>query len=280
MDTYEKEKSNNIQPETENIDNKYVSSTDNKSNQNILRKRTTVLKSSNRFIYICLIIALIGCLLFTPIFNVRNIVIEGNEKTSADKIERISGIKKGENILKADTAKAALNIKSIPWIDSVTISRKFPNTITIKVTECKTSAYIKFSGNLIAIDKNGKILEIVSKADSLEYPIVNGITPDEVGLGKTITSKNNQEALNELYLLVNELENNDFIKNISKIEINKNHNIILTLINNITVELGKKDNMSYKISYLKEIYKHLEDKDSGTLDLSNPENSAKYRESY
>jgi cell division protein FtsQ len=99
--------------------------------------------------------------LFTPWFNIKSIIVEGSFQIKQEDIINASGIPIGQNIFRVNYFRAKSAIKQNPYIEKVSISRKYPNKITIKVVERKRAGYIAFKGNNIIIDKNGFVLEVV-----------------------------------------------------------------------------------------------------------------------
>jgi len=68
-------------------------------------------------------------------FKVKNIRIEGNQEIDRDDILRALDIKEGENIFKAELRKARKGLMSLKQIRNIDISRDFPDTIVLKITE-------------------------------------------------------------------------------------------------------------------------------------------------
>lgn len=240
------------------------------TDEEISKTSKIISKRSNAFTTLCLIIAVIGCIIFSFIFNITNIIVEGNEAVDANVIRIQSKLMPGENIFKANTVKAASNILSNPQIDTVKIKRVFPATIKISVTECKKVAYIKFASNALAVDKKGKILEVIPLANATDYPVFSGITLSDTTPGEIISSEGNEEGIDILFELMAQLSETDLLSEISSAQIDKYNNTTLILKNNMTVVLGK-GNMEYKIAYLKVAYpSNLAHKSGGKFDLSDP----------
>ena len=227
-------------------------------------------KRPNIFIILCLIAAITGCIMFSFIFNITDIVVEGNETIDANIIKIQSKLVTGENILKANTAKARENILKNPIIDTVTIKRVFPGTIKITIAECKKIAYIKFASNALAIDKKGKILEVMPLPQASDLPVFSGVTLNDTTPGETISSHDNQEGIDTIKELIAHLSKTELTGEISTISIDKYNNVTLTLKNEMTVIFGK-GNLEYKVAYLEVAYpSDLSHKSGGKFDLSDP----------
>lgn len=227
-------------------------------------------KRPNIYIILCLIVAITGCLMFSFIFNITDIIVEGNETIDANIIKIQSKLITGENILKANTAKAREYILKNPIIDTVTITRIFPGTIKISVSECKKIAYIKFASNALAVDKNGKILEVMPLSQASDYPVFSGVTLSDTTPGETISSHDNQTGIDTIKELISHLSKTALPGEISTINIDKYNNVTMTLKNEMSVIFGK-DNLEYKVAYLEVAYpSDLKHKSGGKFDLSDP----------
>ena len=86
-----------------------------------------------------------------------DITIEGRRKTSKDDIMNVINLKRGDNILEIDLRKLHNQIKTLPWIKDVSLSRKyFPNTIHISVL----NPFGNIKMNLIRLMKMGISLKL------------------------------------------------------------------------------------------------------------------------
>lgn len=227
-------------------------------------------KKPNFFIILCLIAAITGCIMFSFLFNITEIIVEGNETIDANIIIIQSKLTPGENILKQDTKRAKTNIMKNPMIDTVNIVREFPGTIRISVTECKKIAYVKFASNALSIDKNGKILEVMPLSSALDFPVISGVTPSDTTPGEIISSHGNQEGIDTVTELISLLSNTELTSEISSINIDKFNNVSLILKNDMNVIFGK-GNLEYKVAYLEVAYpSNLSHKSGGKFDLSDP----------
>lgn len=227
-------------------------------------------KKPNIFIILCLVAALTGCTMFSFFFNITDIVVEGNETIDANIIKLQSKLVTGENIFKTNTAKAKEYILKNPMIDTVNISRIFPGTVRITVSECKKIAYVKFASNALAIDKNGKILEVMPLSQASDFPVFSGVTLSDTTPGGIIASHDNQEGINTIVELITYLSKTELTGEISSINIDKYNNVTMILKNEMTVILGK-GNLEYKVAYLEVAYPtDLSQKSGGKFDLSDP----------
>jgi cell division protein FtsQ len=90
-----------------------------------------------------LAIALLAFVLsFTPLFAVTNVVGEGTDHVTSTDIVNLAAVGDGTTLLNVNTAQIEENIKKNPWVATVSVKRKFPNTLEISVTEQQAFAIV------------------------------------------------------------------------------------------------------------------------------------------
>jgi len=114
-----------------------------------------------------------------PHFQVSTIRVKTDLPFTAKEIEKMSGIRLGENILTADIQRAAIKIKRNPQIKYAQVKRILPSTIEVlalrrfEVFQIKTDDQNRF----YAIDENGVILPKTSIK-----PLPNLVLIEEEGI--------------------------------------------------------------------------------------------------
>ena len=162
-------------------------------------KKKKINKKVIGFFSIIILIAIIVVLALTaPIFNITDITVNGNNQVSTNMIINLSGLRKGENIFKFNSA-VEQKIKENTYIESVNIKRKLPGTVIISVEERTVKYQINLINSYVYIDKNGYILE--NSSEKKDVPVIVGLSIKE------------DEMLNEKRLKTEDLEKlNDIIK--------------------------------------------------------------------
>ena len=129
-------------------------------------------------------------LLFTPIFNIKNIRVEGAEYYNLEEIRLASGIAPGENgfrkirfspeaILGLRLLDAELAIEALPRIKEARVFIIFPNEVGISVTERNPSVYLSYLGNYLTVDPEGYVLEV--NQNSLQQALRNCVVLNSPG---------------------------------------------------------------------------------------------------
>lgn len=109
-----------------------------------------------------------------PVFNIRNVVIEGTVYLDKEEIMGKAMIKEGQNIFEEDLGKISKTLKAAYTAEDFTVFRRLPDTITIRVQERKPVAMLNMD-TLIGVDADGTPLPQVGASNVETLPIITGI---------------------------------------------------------------------------------------------------------
>lgn len=238
-------------------------------------------------ILLCVLVAVVAILTaMTIFFKVRRVVIQGDTRYTQEEITIASGLHDGDNLILFNKFRAIDGIFSAcPYLDTIKMRRRLPDTVEIVVTECVPVAVVedepfeepdpKDSTKLIArggtgkwlIDIRGKLLEQVS-ARPLNLCYLKGMTLKDPKIGTTVDFFN-EDLQKPVFLLLNTAKDDDILQDIGEIDFSELYNIRFSYTQRFTVHLGSADDLEKKIRYLRLI---TEDKLSsnavGVIDLS------------
>lgn len=119
-------------------------------------------------------------------FKVEVVTVSGMEKYTAWEVREASGIQDGENLLTLNKAKAGGKITTaLPYVDTVKIRIKLPDTVNIEITELDVVYAIEdTAAGWWLMDADGILVENTTALAAESYTRVSGvkINPSEVGL--------------------------------------------------------------------------------------------------
>ena len=223
------------------------------------KKREKRRKRILNFILLLFIVALIYLFTFkTDFFNIKKIEIIGNKKLNDEQILKTSICSKGENIFKINKKYCEESIKKLAYVKDVKITRKLPNTIKINIVERNEVAVIPYIGAFVFIDEEGYVLKIEEKKGSLELPQVFGLEIVDLQIGDCLFKGVKGSGNLDFLTLGKELK---ILKQMKYINFSKEDNTMLELNNGIKVAFGPLNNVKYKLSFLSEILKDIEEKE-------------------
>lgn len=221
------------------------------------------------FFFILIIISLGIGVIFSPSFDVVDVVVKDGENVSSGEISTVADVKIGENILKQNYKSIVNNVSSIPYIKNVSIKLLFPNKVEIEYEERTPYLLIKYLESYVVVDKFGYILEIKKENDLYDLPVIYGMEMDNYELGEMLKDTTRIKYQN-IIMLLETAKQRDFPYSIYEIDYEKISEMKFW-IKNIEIDIiyGEinKNTISDKLNYLSGILKKIE-KRAGKLDIS------------
>lgn len=149
---------------------------------------------------------LTGCIVF---FRANEIVVTGQSRYTAEEIIAATGVEQGQNLFRLDKAAIVRQVSfQLPYIDTISIHRKFPDTLLITVTESQPVAAVEYDGAWWLLDARGKILEQGDASLATGRAILLGLTPLSPAVGASLAVDTEEEkklsALKELLSALDE----------------------------------------------------------------------------
>ena len=215
-------------------------------------------------IFILLFIVLCGTIYYltTPVFNIANIEVYGNEKNTIDTYISLSKINIGTtNIFGITENGIKNNLKENSYVEDITIERKFPNTLKISIVERKVAYQIKYSEQYIYLDNQGYILE--RSEEKSNVPFINGLVSikGNINAGQRLAQED-LIKLNVVAKFINYCKYNAIENKITSIDVTDDTNYIVYFKEDKkTVYLGDASNLSERLSLLKIILNNEKEKE-------------------
>lgn len=201
-------------------------------------------------------------------FNITSIEVNELDNYTSEEVILASGVELNTNIFKLSKKDVVSSVKTLPYVKSVTVTKKLPSTILINIEERveKYTAYAKDSGEYVRLDSEGYVLEIIDVATLSESLILFGLNfEDVVELGYKLTDIE-LEKLNSLEKIIEIYSQNQITDKITSVEF-KNSYVYLNINDKLSVKLKDNSELEYKIALLKEILKEIDGK-TGALDMT------------
>jgi len=202
----------------------------------------------------------------SPKYNLSTVTFEGNVKYGYDELMDSLKLSEGVNLFKLSKKVVRENLETLPYINKVKVSKKYPDTLVVKITEYEADyfAYNKETNKYVKLTRDGIILEECSSEARYDNElIIFGINFDDK-LEKEIVEVEKTKLSN--YMVIKEkYEQTNIDKEITSVEF-KEGNVILTLDQDINVILNMNE-LEYKLSLLKSILNEISGK-AGTIDMT------------
>ena len=217
------------------------------------------------FVAICGAIA-VALALF---FKVETITVTGNSRYTARQIIDAGGMQVGDNMFFLNKYKASEKITaSLPYVETVRISRQLPDTLVVTVTECTAPAAIAQEGKLWLLSGDGKIVD-EKTGDGKQYAVVKGLSLLEPQVGTDIQVPEEEQASARLLLtLLGLLREKDMLSDVQSIDLSDTAEVVMRYLDRFDVTFRWDADFDYKLDYLLAVVERLEVNETGSIDMT------------
>ena len=136
-----------------------------------------------RLILSLLLILLVGegvlAVLTSPWFEIKNVIVYGRKLVAQEFVARSTRVPEKSNIFKFPTRTIADRLRPNPIIEKVTVSRRFPDALVVRITERKAYSVLSTGGQFYEVDAAGIPFRTVAAPDTEAAPaVVRGASGD------------------------------------------------------------------------------------------------------
>lgn len=115
-------------------------------------------------------------------FRLEDVVVQGRIRTDKAQILKTLELEKGKPLLAVSLSNAKEKLEAISWVNAVSIERRFPDTLFIRISEKDPVALWQNQGKTFLVDRSGETVEIHEAYKYKNLLIVTGEgAPHHVG---------------------------------------------------------------------------------------------------
>jgi cell division protein FtsQ len=131
-------------------------------------------------------------------FELKQIHITSDGRLLPDQLREYAGLQTGSNLFSLDFDQLRRKLEEVPLIESVTISRQLPDTLTIQVVERVAMAQIRWNTRALPflLDRQGMVLPMSRNGQSL--PLITGTKLDTIRPGDQVEKPGIRQCLDIL----------------------------------------------------------------------------------
>lgn len=214
------------------------------------------------------------------------ILVSGAVKYTAYDVKEGSGLHSGDGLLGLSKAEIAARIcKRLPYVDSVRVGIKLPDTVHIEIVERPVYYAVSDTmSNWWLVNVEGRIVDKADAAAVKSYTQILGVrlqgavkgeqavasevaptTPTDAAL-PVVSGK---DRLSNALLVIKALENNGIMGNVNSIDVTDPTKLTLVYEDRFRINVGDNSKMDYKIATVNAaINERLGEYDQGYLDAS------------
>jgi cell division protein FtsQ len=109
-----------------------------------------------------------------------SIEISGVHNASRAHVMEVAGADIGRNIFFTPLDERKHQLESIPWVQSATVMRLWPNRIAVEIQERTPVAFAQIGSRINLIDADGVVMGMpANKQTRYSFPVIHGITETE-----------------------------------------------------------------------------------------------------
>ena len=124
--------------------------------------------------------ALVYLVLFTSLLGVRSVEVVGASSVPADQIRAAAQVPDRKPMMLLDTGEIAGRVRQLPGLASVDVSRSWPSTLEITVTERVPIGFFTGAGGVHLVDATGLDYKTVqNKPEKLPELSLARVTPED-----------------------------------------------------------------------------------------------------
>lgn len=217
----------------------------------------------NILLFIIFLLLLISVLYFA--FHIDTVKVEGTNIYTEDEIKDSVFVREYyDNEIILLIYNKIFGINQLPFVEDIDINYEDRNTVLLHVYDKTISGCIKYMGQYVYFDKEGRVLESLPRRRQ-EVPLVSGIKFGNFSIGEKF--KVEDDSLFDAIMNVSQLINHYEIS-VKRIHINDGDIIIYS--GNVQVHLGKKKLYNDQFAALSEVLKTTNKKKlSGIINMEN-----------
>lgn len=131
-------------------------------------------------------LSLYGYLLTSPYIRLETVVFQGIDGELKDELLQMCNLNFELSLLAVNLTELRQSLEKHPWISSVNLEKRFPHTLVIRAEKEEPWAIVAMESKLYYINRWGKIFKETHETDSLDYPVITGISKGGNGREKDV----------------------------------------------------------------------------------------------
>lgn len=226
------------------------------------------------FSVLCIIVIVGAFLCYSKLFKIKKLVIPDDCPYTEEQMLKGMGIKIGDTLYGKSNEEINENVKyNLAFIDSLKVSRIWPDTIKVHIEKANPTFYITFENTMYILSQSLRVLSKTNNIEDIELGNLKGVQIDGIKScveGEYLVADDNEtDILCQLYELLNKYE---VFEEITNIDVTDRFNITMSYGTKFEVKLGDRINLEPKIQFMLTIIKEKsKDGSSGIIDVSDDE---------
>src|SRR3984957_4662624 len=215
----------------------------------IIKRRTAVIRDrGRRRLRLVVAVAAVGvviagafALLHSSLFSARHVAVRGAAHTSLQSVLAVTGLGAHPPLIDINLASADRLVKGLPWVDPAVVTRHWPDSVTVTITERSPVATVARGTEVALVDDTGRVLAWDASASGLPELGASGPAP-EPGVALAARYGPGLTALRSVPPLLR--------SDLLSVKVASGGTVMLGLVGNVTVVLGPATDLAAKYEAL------------------------------
>lgn len=225
--------------------------TEKRVEKRIIKRRSPrrILKG---FLFIVICTAIVGILVYSPIFVLRHVQVDGAVYLKKEELVRISGIYMGEPLFQLETDQVTKRLLQDLRIEEALVRRQLPSTLEITIKERMPVATVACEYGYLDIDRQGKVIDSYRTLKNMPIPMITGVQVRDLYIGDDVTD----EMVKKILSFLQQLDDAS-LNQLSEIAITGPDYLVAYTTNSVQIRLGKLERMEEKARLTQDFLKDL-----------------------
>ena len=221
----------------------------------IKRRRRSFGRLFRGIIFLVVSAAVLGVFVYVPFFTLNEIRLEGAKYLTEEDILRIGNIYMGEQLFRLETDVVQSRLSKDLRIEEVSVRRKLPHTLEIKIKERRPLATIICDYGYLDLDHDGTILDSYKTIKTMQIPMITGASVRDLYIGDAVNDEIVKRILDFLQRL-----NEDTLNKLSEIAIVEADYIVMYTATEraVQIRIGKLERLDEKARLTEDFIRDLE----------------------
>ena len=114
-------------------------------------------------------------LMTSPRFGLEQVVVTGQKTRTKDGLLARANVKMGQNVFSIDLDAARNRMLGDPYVKSVTLARRLPDTILVDIEERVPAAMVALGDGLVLVTRDGDAFKRVEVGDPTDLPVITDL---------------------------------------------------------------------------------------------------------
>ena len=150
------------------------------------RRRRSFARFFRGLIFLVVSAAVLGVFVYVPFFTLSEIKLVGAKYLTQEDIMKIGNIYMGEQLFRLETDVVKNRLSKDLRIEEVTVRRRLPHTLEVKIKEREPLAIIQCDYGYLDLDHSGIVLDSYKTLKDMQIPMITGAEVRDLYIGDTV----------------------------------------------------------------------------------------------